>query len=180
MSNQQREQFQNGAQSMSAEAFRQWHDDYRDRLLNSMTGILRNRDAAEEVTAAALATAFAKKDQFRGEASFSTWVEAIARNEARRCLSRNRTVALESLGAAEPSQWTQREMVADAPDGSEARAKLRKALRKIPAIHRRALLDHFIHGRSVKQIARREGIPLGTVLSRIFTGKRILRRAWEA
>jgi hypothetical protein len=32
----------------------------------------------------------------------------------------------------------------------------------------------------ISQIARRERIAYGTVLSRIFTGKRLLRRAWEA
>ena len=58
--------------------------------------------------------------------------------------------------------------------------KMRKALREIPAVYRRVLTDHFIRGRSVKQIARRDRIPVGTVLSRIFTAKRILRQAWDA
>jgi RNA polymerase sigma-70 factor (ECF subfamily) len=166
--------------SIDQKQFRIWHDQYRPRLLNNMTGVLRNRDMAEEVTAAALATAFEKRDQFRGEASFGTWVETIARNEARRHLRRNRTVSLESFDGFEPKEWRQGDIVADAPERSESCARLRKALRQIPAIYRRVLADHFIHGYSTKQIAQRYRIPVGAVLSRLFTAKRQLRAAWEA
>ena len=33
---------------------------------------------------------------------------------------------------------------------------------------------------SIRDIARRESVPEGTVLSRIFTGKQLLRQAWDA
>src|SRR5713226_5070418 len=58
--------------------------------------------------------------------------------------------------------------------------RIRQALNRIPAKHRRLLVDHFVSGQSTQQIARREGIPLGTVLTRIFTAKRYLRQAWKA
>ena len=61
---------------------------------------------------------------------------------------------------------------------SECRLKLRKALRGIPAVYRRTLVDHFVRGYSVKRISRQNRIPVGTVLSRIFTAKRLLREAW--
>ena len=32
------------------------------------------------------------------------------------------------------------------------------------------LVDHFVRGYSIRQIARRHRIPMGTVLSRIFYG----------
>lgn len=53
-------------------------------------------------------------------------------------------------------------------------------MQRIPAPYRRALRDHFVRGYSTRQIAQRERVPLGTVLSRIFTAKKLLRRAWEA
>jgi DNA-directed RNA polymerase specialized sigma24 family protein len=52
-------------------------------------------------------------------------------------------------------------------------------MRRIPSIYRRALKDHFVRGYSTRQIAWRERIPLGTVLSRIFNAKRLLRKAWS-
>src|SRR5437667_11941510 len=53
-------------------------------------------------------------------------------------------------------------------------------LRQIPAVYGLVLIEHFIEGYSVRQIAKLQRIPLGTVLSRIFTAKRLLREAWEA
>lgn len=49
---------------------------------------------------------------------------------------------------------------------------------QIPRLYRQVLMDRFIRGDSIKQIARRNRIPAGTVLSRIFNGKRLLRAAW--
>jgi DNA-directed RNA polymerase specialized sigma24 family protein len=72
-----------------------------------------------------------------------------------------------------PDRWE------DAQDRSVQELKIRKALGAIPSAHRRVLVDHFIHGRPVKAIAHRERIPVGTVLSRIFTAKRLLREAWD-
>ncbi len=59
---------------------------------------------------------------------------------------------------------------------SERCARLRSALAYLPAKYRRALVNQFVHGYSVKQIAQRHRVPQqGTVLSRIFNCKRILR-----
>ena len=71
-------------QSFKADAqrFGDLHDQYRNRLLNSMTGIVKDREAAEEITAVAFAKAFEKRNSFRGESSLYTWVHAIALNEA--------------------------------------------------------------------------------------------------
>jgi DNA-directed RNA polymerase specialized sigma24 family protein len=50
---------------LDARRFRELHDKYRERLLQGMIGFLRNRDAAEDVTAAAFAAAFKNLAQFR-------------------------------------------------------------------------------------------------------------------
>jgi RNA polymerase sigma-70 factor (ECF subfamily) len=69
--------------NLDAGRFRELHDKYRERLLQGMIGLLRNRDAAEDVTAAAFAAAFENLGQFRGDSSFYTWLYKIALNEAR-------------------------------------------------------------------------------------------------
>jgi len=63
---------------------------------------------------------------------------------------------------------------------SEYRLRLARALAEMPAVYSQVLLDHFAYRHPVKRIARRDSIPVGTVLSRIFTAKRLLRAAWEA
>jgi DNA-directed RNA polymerase specialized sigma24 family protein len=54
---------------VNQQQFRIWHDRYRPRLLHSVTAVVRDSERAEEVTAAALATAWEKLNNFRGEAS---------------------------------------------------------------------------------------------------------------
>jgi len=165
---------------VNSQQFKIWHDKYQPRLLNSMTAVVRDREIAEDVTATALATAWQKLDQFRGEASLYTWVYRIALNEALQHASRKRTVSLDAMETPLKELTESDEMNGDEQKRASHRTKLRNALGRLPALHRRALVDHFVRGYPVKRIARQDGIPVGTVLSRIFTAKRLLRAAWES
>ena len=82
--------------SVNQDQFKILHDQYRDRLVNSMTAMVRDRDTAEDVTAAALTAAWQHLKQFRGKSSLYTWCYSIARNEARNRLRGNRDM-LESI-----------------------------------------------------------------------------------
>lgn len=159
--------------------FADLHNRYRSRLLNSITGIVKDRAAAEDITAAAFAKAFEYRKDFRGEASVYTWLYRIAVNEAYSSQSRNRSVSLDSLTGV-PEALIECDRTADSAEQSECRLSLDRALAKIPPVYRQVLLDHIAFRHPVKRIARRDDIPVGTVLSRIFTAKRLLRAAWEA
>jgi RNA polymerase sigma-70 factor (ECF subfamily) len=162
-----------------ADGLRDLHESHYGRLVNSMTTIVRDRAAAEDITAAAFGKALRKLADFRGESSLYTWVYIIARNEARQQRSQKRTVSLDALEFL-PQALIAAHQLGETSERSENTRRLRKALSRLPEIYRRPLIDHFIRGYSVKRIARRERIPFGTVLSRIFTGEQKLRKAWEA
>jgi RNA polymerase sigma factor (sigma-70 family) len=164
-----------------AEGFGRIHRDYGDRLIQSLTGFVRDRDKAEDIAARAFQRAWEKREGFRGESLPSTWLEAIARNEARRSLrGRERTVRFDSIDRVDARELAAPELVTDALEKRDDRLRLQNALAQLPVKHRRALIGHFVDGLSIRDLARRERVPLGTVLSRIFTGKRLLREAWEA
>jgi RNA polymerase sigma-70 factor (ECF subfamily) len=131
---------------VNQQQFKIWHDQYRPRLLNSMTAVVRDRETAEEVTAAALATAWQKLNQFRGEASLYTWVYRIAMNEARHCTSRRRTVSLDALETPLKELTESGGMNGNAQDRADDSLRLRTALEQLPALHRRTLVDHFVRG----------------------------------
>ena len=65
--------------SINQQQFKIWHDKYQPRLLNGMTAVVRDRETAEDVTAAALATAWQNLNQFRGEATLYTWGCTVSR-----------------------------------------------------------------------------------------------------
>jgi RNA polymerase sigma-70 factor (ECF subfamily) len=165
--------------TQDADRFSNLHKEYGPRLVNSMTGFVRDREAAEEITAAAFAKAFEKRNGFRGRSSLYAWVYAIALNEARRHQSQKRTLSLDALEFTPPA-LIGADCHGEASERSEQTRRLQMALGSLPAIYRRALVDHFVRGYPVKRIARRDHTPIGTVLSRIFTAKRLLRAAWEA
>src|SRR5215472_13041928 len=82
---------------LDVQSFSALHDQYRNRLLNSMTGLTKNRDIAEDITATAFASALKNLASFHGRSSFYTWLHAIAMNVAKISWCRRRTVSLESI-----------------------------------------------------------------------------------
>jgi RNA polymerase sigma factor (sigma-70 family) len=158
------------------QSFEALHRTYYGRLLSSVSGMVRDRDRAEDITAKAFNIGWHKREQFRGEASAYTWLQAIARNEIRQSYAQREALPLDALGetVGEPDN-----LLTDL-ERRDAAARLRRALKQIPAIYRRALTAHFLKGQSTQRVATREGIPLGTVLSRIAAGKKLLRERLEA
>lgn len=100
-------------------------------------------------------------------------------NEALRQKSQKRAVSIDALEVP-LRELGKSDSVGDTHERTVYPFKLREALKAIPALHRDVLIDHFVLRRKVKQIARRHRIPVGTVLSRIFTAKKLLRRAWNS
>jgi RNA polymerase sigma factor (sigma-70 family) len=120
-----------------------------------------------------------KRQKFRGEASPYTWIQAIARNAAREPQSRERTIQFESTDWPDAREIAAPRLVADELEKRGDWLRLDKALDRLPAKDRRALIARFIDGLSIRTIAHRERVPAGTVLSRIHKGKQLLREAWE-
>jgi RNA polymerase sigma factor (sigma-70 family) len=164
---------------LDAEAFGKIHDQYRGRLVQSVAGFVRDPDKAQDIASRAFQAAWEKRESFRGEATPYTWLQAIARNEARQSVHRERMVQVDSIDI-DDRDFAAPELVTDELEKRDDRFRLQMALERVPIMYRRALTAHFIEGLSIREIALRERVPLGTVLSRIFTGKQLLRHAWEA
>jgi RNA polymerase sigma-70 factor (ECF subfamily) len=139
-------------------------------------GWVRDAAKAEEITARAFAKAFAKRNTFRGASSAYTWLQAIARNEARQMQGLAQALSLEVLrdGLAE------RGTVLGALVREEALTGLQSALGAMPPKYRRILVARFLKGQSTHEVAEQEGVPLGTVLSRLASAKQSLRRRLQA
>lgn len=179
MSQQTELQLQNGTPTITSSAFAALHDRFRGRLLNSMIAVTRNREEAEDITATAFVAAFKNLDTFRGEASLPTWIHAIALNEARN-RRRGRVASLESIDRLDANELTEPDLLTQKLERADCGARIREALRRVPRLYRETLVDHFVRGQSVRHMAKSRRIPLGTVLSRLFTAKRLLRAAWKA
>ena len=109
------------------------------------------------------------------------WREAQARDRARRRVLAAHAPRAGSRAAARPEL---RAAAADTPDGvalrSAERARLRVALRTLPPEQRQAVALAYFGGLTAEEIAARDGIPLGTVKSRVRLGLHKLRDALPA
>lgn len=144
---------------------------YRQKLERAALSILKNPQAAEDCASWAIVRAMEREGQFRGESSMETWLTTIARRRAFEILRHPRTVSLDALhddgfDATAPAMKH---------DGESAAAIIHRAIGKIPKKQGRALIDHFLNGLSVREMARSYRVPVGTVLSRIHGGKAAMR-----
>src|SRR5581483_2541546 len=172
--------FPQSAPSMDAEDFGKFHSEYRERVVQSVVGLVRDRDRAEDIAARAFQLGWEKRKQFRGDASLHTWIQAIARNEVRNLQSGWQGYRFESMDQTPGRDFAAPELVTDELEKRDDRSRLHQALAQVPLRSRRALIEHFVEGRSVREVAQRLQVPVGTVLSRIHKGKQLLREAWEA
>jgi RNA polymerase sigma-70 factor, ECF subfamily len=128
--------------------------------------LVKNRSLADDITQDAFLRAFRFLPRFRGDAKFSTWLFAIARNcaldELRRA-GRRRTLEdeLERVGERRATDPGSRIEV------REAVAALALDLKE-PLV----LIDMF--GLSYSQVGAILGLPLGTVKSRVHRARNLL------
>lgn len=153
------------------EAFGQIMRNHEDRVFAVCLRVMGNREQALDATQETFLTAFRKADQFRGNAAFGTWVYRIAVNtcyDILRKQKRRRTDPIpDHLDPVDHS-------AEDAVDSAALRPEIRAALDALPDDFRTAIVLSDIEGMSLPEIADVLEIPVGTVKSRVFRGRRLL------
>jgi len=153
---------------------------FQARVFGLALTVVRDRGTAEEVAQETFVRAWrhaAAYDSRRGRVS--TWLLSIARNLA---VDRIRTKRAQPI---DPEVLMSMELPSTEPDperaGMDAHESVRvhRALRTLPAEQRQALLLAAFYGRTAREIAELEDIPIGTVKTRIRTAMIKLRSQLE-
>jgi RNA polymerase sigma-70 factor (ECF subfamily) len=153
-------------------AFEEIVQRWQGPLINLAYRFCRDRGRAEELAQEAFLRAYRGLKQWRQEASFSTWLFALATNLYRSELRRipARTVPIEDV--PEPADPRILETNFEDRDRDSA---VRRAVFALPAKYREALILFYFHDMDVPTAARSLGLPEGTVKARLFRGREILR-----
>ena len=64
-------------------------------------------------------------------------------------------------------------------DNSDDAENIRRCLANLTKIYREVMVQHYMNGKSVAEIAERLGIPENTVKNRLFTGRKHIRKEFE-
>ena len=154
--------------------FRVLVDRYQQSVFRFASGLLGNREEAQDVTQEIFLAAFVNLSGYdSSRAAFSTWLFTIARNRCLNLLKQRRPIALDepdSIGDVAS---------ADPIVSQELSQQLDRALAALPVDQRSAFVLAEIEELPYADIARIEQTTLGTVKSRIHRAKQRLQSLLE-
>lgn len=154
------------------------------RLFRTAWSILKNRAEAEEAVQSGYLSAFANMAAFEGRSALSTWLTRIVANEAlgRRRAEKRRRSRLDREGVAVLDDYREalmRGSEADPPDAAVAREQIRRllenAVANLPDVFRTVFVLREVEGLSSEDTAAVLGVPVATVKTRLFRGRRRLQ-----
>ncbi len=170
------------ARSGDQAAFGKLVDRHYEMVYAVAFGILRNREAARDVTQEAFIKAHRELPRFEGKSKFKTWIYRITVNAAIDERRRHKR-PMESLDATDASDDDDRAPViikdpgagpAGEAEQSELRSLIFKSLEELSPEHRAILVLREWQGLSYEEIAESLGIETGTVMSRLFYARKKL------
>ncbi len=144
---------------------------HEDRVFAVCLRMLRDREAALDATQETFVSVFRKADRFAGRSAFSTWLYRVAVNTCYDALRRDRRRPTAPLPEHTDPPDTQ---AADAIEAAGLRPDIERALQSLPAEFRSAVVLADLEGLALQEVADILGVPVGTVKSRIFRGRKQL------
>ncbi len=178
------------AQAGDFDAFVKLVDMHKTKLYNLALKMTGNNLDAEDIVQETLMKAIDKIDQFRGEASFGTWLYSIALNQTRAALVREKRTDLRPLEEYLPSyansgsgnehphshagafDWKDPHELLEQ---DELRTVIDAALTELPVKYREAFVLRYIDELSVKEVAELIGESVAATKSRILRARVALR-----
>ena len=132
-----------------------------------------SRQAAEELTQDVFVRAWQKLGQFRGEASFSTWLHRLAVNVV---LNARKQDGRRSGRHEEMDEEGQMLAAPGLPVPGD-RLDLEAAIAKLPPGARRVFVLHDVEGYTHEEIAEMSGVTTGATKSQLHRARMLLREA---
>lgn len=156
---------------------------YMQRAYYTALGLVGNHDDALDLSQEAFARAFRARATIDAERPFFPWLYQIIR---RLCFNhtrdqRSRRLKLEAAGSwLSDTTMGRRPLSPDqAAERAELRAHVGAAIERLPEREREALVLREFEELRYREIAEVLGIPIGTVMSRLYRARRSLARDIE-
>ena len=149
-----------------------------DDAVNLAWWLTGNRADAEDIAQEAVLRAFKYFDRFSGEKA-RPWLLAIVRNTCTSWMAKNRPRHLTLVGDPPEPETERPDEAAPSPEQQSERRELKseidRAVAGLPPDFREAILLREVQELSYKEIAAILEVPIGTVMSRIARGRKLLQ-----
>jgi RNA polymerase sigma-70 factor, ECF subfamily len=162
---------------------------HRDKIYARAFSMMRNEDEAVDLSQEAWVKAWQRLQQFHGDSSFVTWMTRIVINLCLDQLRKHKRMRAESIEQMdEELGGVERQMPVITPNPTEKlergelRQRIDRALAQLSVEHRTVIVMHEFEELEYKEIARRMGCSIGTVMSRLFYARRkmaVLMAGWK-
>ncbi len=167
----------------SREAFDELVRRHQARIFNLARALAGEDGEAEDLAQDAFIRAWRAIGRFRGESTFRTWLYRVALNVIHSHLARRSRRRIvwgwwDATHTPEPRS-PKSERGADLEADVARRDAIDRALATLPPALRSAVTLRDIEGLEYKEIADLLGVPIGTVMSRIFRARSRLRPLLE-
>jgi RNA polymerase sigma-70 factor (ECF subfamily) len=150
---------------------------HRVALYRWLLRLVRDEALAEDLLSDVFLDVWRQAASFRGRASVSTWLLAIARHKALSARRRRNDAELdEAIVSTVPDPADDAEVTLQKKNRAEA---LRQSLLRLSPDHREVIDLAYYHGKSVKEIAEIVSISEATVKTRMFYARRKLAELVE-
>jgi len=156
----------------SQDAFGQLVDLHQNHLAATIRGMLGNCPEVEDVGQETFVRAYNNIEQFKGTATFRTWLTRIGINLSLNELKK-RKKQRERFQLTEDTSKYERNF--ETNEAKETQDLVQKAIRELDIKFRSVLVLRLIQGYSTKETAGILEIPQGTVLSRLNAAQKKLK-----
>ncbi len=164
-------------QAGEKKVFRILVERYQEKIRNLLYSIFNNVDFIDDIAQEIFIKVYEALPKFRFESSFYTWLYRIAINKSRDEMRKKKIRKYFSLQVLLeiPNNDVQRRMSVAPDDSIFTKEMLQKALQKIPENYRMPIVLKDMDGFSYEEIAEMLECEIGTVKSRLFRGRVMLK-----
>jgi len=160
----------------------------KEKLLGWIISFSKKPHAAEEIYQIATIKCWQNIKKFKGDSKFLTWACTIARNlfyDTWRKNAKYQIYSFEDLLEKEQQEGLHFQMKIEQHtdtdftsqmDSKQNLNKIHKKLNVLSPKHKEALLLSAEEGLGYKEIAKRQNVPVGTVMSRIFYARKVAQK----
>ncbi len=149
---------------------------YQTRLLRRAQALLGNMEDAEDAVQEALIMAYRSLANFRGESGIYTYIYRIVINKCHDSVRKRRRIDSDSIEMV-PLISDERVSISKNHELSEESRYLIEKINKLDKKYRQVLLMRYYDDLSYQEIADLVHISVGTVKSRLFKARELLKRS---